>query len=273
MQPSRLGTVATGALVLSSTGLFLTSCAGRLAKADENSGPDAKRSGANVLRCNTPRTDEVSFKNGDRTDWYMVELRGKPGVLQTMVHWDTESSDLMIDVFDPFGAQIAASPVRTKNAKRKQLLTQIEKPGVYYLRITAPGGRDGTVYTMEAKWDEPAVFIPPPPSVTVIEPTEPPPPREPRRPREKPEKAESTVQGRVVAAYREGAGLTLHLDKGSAAGLKVGMSGSVLTGSSGEDQLDGGTFKITQVLGDNKSVARSSLTSVGKNTRFVIHLK
>jgi hypothetical protein len=272
MRPSRLRAVAGCAFALFGAS-FVAGCAGRLQKADENSGPDAKRSGANVLRVNTPRTDEVSFKNGDRTDWYMVELRGRPGVLQTLVHWDTDSSDLMIDVFDPFGAQIAASPVRTKNAKQKQLLTQIDKPGVYYLRITAPGSSDGTVYTMEAKWDEPPAFVPPPPSVTVIEPVDPA-PREPRRPREpRSEKADTTVQGRVVAAYREGAGLTLHLDKGSAAGLKVGMSGSVLTGSSGEDQLDGGTFKITQVLGDNKSVARSSLASLGKNTRFVIHLK
>ena len=42
-------------------------------------------------------------------------------------------------------------------------------------------------------------------------------PREPKEPKEKP--AGETVQGRIVSAYREGAGLTLHLDKGSAAGV------------------------------------------------------
>jgi len=244
-------------------------CEGSLADAELRSGADAKRSGARTINVNTPRTDEVSFGNQDRTDWYLVELRGQPGVLTTIVHWDNEKSDLMIDVFDNFGAQIAASPTRNKNSKEKKLLTQIDKPGTYFLRITAPAKRDGSVYTMEAKWAEPddkplpVVVTPPPP-----EPSRPRTPREPREPRERP--TGNTVQGRVVAAYREGAGLTLHLDKGASAGLKVGMSGTVLSGSSGEAELDGGSFKITQVLGDGKSVAHCGLNSIGKNTRFVV---
>ena len=80
------------------------------------------------------------------------------------------------------------------------------------------------------------------------------------------------VEGRIVQAYREGPGLTLHLDKGSAAGVKPGMSGNVLSGSSGEDALDGGEFKIVSVLDANKSVGKTNLHSIGKNNRVMINV-
>jgi len=250
--------------------------------ADNSSGPDGKRSGARAIKPNSPITDEVSFLHQDMTDWYQVDLKGKAGVLNTILHWDSESSDVMVDVFDEFGKQISASPVRKdKQSKEKSLLTPIDRPGTYYVRITAPTKTDGTVYTVEAKWDEPVAEAPPPPPPPKAHlepmPEEPPPPkhvhhepREPREPKEKPP-AES-VQGRIVSAYREGPGLTLHIDKGSAAGLKTGMSGTVLAGPAGEDALDGGEFKIVSVLDANKSVGKTSLRTIGKNTRVSITL-
>jgi hypothetical protein len=66
--------------------------------------------------------------------------------------------------------------------------------------------------------------------------------------------------------------LTLHIDKGSAAGVKVGMSGTVLVGPAGEAPLAGGGFRVVQVLDEGKSVARSSLLSLGRNTRVMITL-
>jgi len=244
--------------------------------ADMKSGPDGKRSGARVLKPNTPVTDEVNFMNQDKSDWYVVSLKGRAGVLSTLIHWDNDQSDVMIDVFDEFGKQISASPVRNRGAKEKSLLTQIDKMGTYYIRVTAPSRADGTVYTMEAKWDMPAEAPPPPPVADNTPPPEPPPPpkprhREPREPKE-PKATGETVQGRVVSAYREGAGLTLHIDKGSAAGVRTGQSGSVLLGPAGEDTLDGGEFRIVQVLGEGKCVAKTSLSSIGKNTRVVINL-
>jgi hypothetical protein len=245
--------------------------------ADLKSGPDGKRSGAQVLRPNKPKTDEVSYPGQDKTDWYVIALKGQPNVLTTEIHWDTDGSDIMIDVFDEFGAQIAASPVRAKGAKSKKLLTQIDKPGTYYIRVTAPTKADGSVYTMEAKWDAPADL----PTVVEADPLPPPqPPPPPRRPHREhverpdpPEKASGdTIQGHVVSAYREGASLTLHIDKGASAGVKVGMSGTILSGPSGEDPLQGGSFKVVQVLDGNKSLAHSSLQSIGKNTRVMITL-
>jgi hypothetical protein len=170
---------------------------------DGRSGADAKRSGAQTLEPNKPHTDEISYANGDRTDWYRVELRGRPNppVLTTKINWDNDASDVRIDVYDEFGQEIAASPVRDKGVKQKKLLTQIDKPGTYFIRVTAPTKTDGTVYTMEAEWQEPmAVVQPPPPPPDDTPPPEEKPKkpravREPREPKEKP--AGESVQARA----------------------------------------------------------------------------
>ncbi len=242
---------------------------------DARSGPDGKRSNAQKLALNKPHTDEVSYANQDRTDWYEVDLEGaKSGsVLGAVINWDNANSDVNIDVFDAFGAQISASPVRGKGEKQKKLYTPIEKSGTYYIRVTAPARPDGTVYTMEAQWEQP------PPMMMTPAPTPEPPPVEERprkhervaRPeREKP--AGETIEARVVSAYREGASLMMYIDKGSAAGIHPGDSGVVLQGSGGEDPVDGGQFKVVKVIDANKCVGSAQLHSLGKNNRVAITL-
>ncbi len=244
--------------------------------ADARSGPDQKRSTAQKIDLNKPHTDEVSYQNQDKTDWYEVDLKGQAGVLTTLINWDNANSDVNIDVFDAFGAQIAASPVRGKGEKNKKLFTQIDKPGTYYIRVTAPTRTDGTVYTMEAQWQEPSAVVvtPPPPREDTPPPEEKPKhhatPHEPREPHEKP--AGETIQARVVSAYREGAALMLYIDKGSAAGIRPGDSGVVLSGAGGEDALDGGNFKVLKVIDANKCVGSASMRSLGKNNRVAITL-
>jgi hypothetical protein len=263
--------------VVCALGAVVAGCHDRFPKGfdpDKKSGPDGKRSGAQVIKINKARTDEVSYANQDRTDWYVVTLKGQPNVLATEIHWDNAKSDLMVDVFDEFGKQISASPTRAPGSTQKTLLTQIEHLGVYYIRISAPKQDDGTVYTMEAKWDEPAepvvIAEPPPKPEPKPEPViKKKPPKE--EPREKP--ALETIQGHIVSAYRESGQLTIHIDKGSAAGVKVGMAGTILSGPSGEDPLSGGAFRVVQVLDDRKSVARCALLTVGKNTRVAISVR
>jgi hypothetical protein len=242
--------------------------------ADAKSGPDGARSGARVVRTNVPVTDEVNFKAQDKTDWYQVELRGKPGILTCFVKWDQMESDVAVDVFDELGKQLSASAPRGKGQKEKQLLTQIDKPGTYFVRVTAPTEKDATQYTLEARWEEPkpeniAIAIVEPP------PEEPKPkrPKEPKEPVEKPEAPANSIQGRIVSAYRDGENYVLQIDKGSAHGIKVGMSGTVLNGPAGEDAIDGGELKIFQIVGPTKSLARSGVKSLGKNNRVSITLK
>ena len=261
-------------------GVLLSGCPAHYPRdydADKRSGDDAKRSGANVLRVNKSRTDEVSFGNQDKTDWFVTTLKGEPGVLNAEIHWDNAKSDLMVDVFDEFGKQLAASPTRSPGSTQKQLLTSIDHVGVYYIRVTAPKPEDGSVYTLEAKWEEPPDIVQPVAPIVPPTPIAPLPkvkrPHEEREPKEKPIAASETIQGHIVNAYRESGQLVIHLDKGSAAGVKAGMSGTVLMGPSGEDPLPGGSFKVVQVLDEHKSVARCAPTSIGKNTRVAITVK
>jgi hypothetical protein len=242
--------------------------------ADAKSGPDQKRSGAQILDVNKPHTDEINYQGQDKTDWYRVELHGRPNVLTTKINWDNDASDVRIDVYDEFGQEIAASPVRDKGTKQKKLLTQIDKPGIYFIRVTAPNKVDGTVYTMEAEWEEPPAVVvappPPPPPAEVVEEKPRAKHHEPREPREKP--TGETVQARVVNAYREGNTLMLNIDKGSAAGIRAGNSGVILQGAAGEDAVDGGELRIIKVLDGNKCVGSASLRSLGKNNRVAITL-
>ena len=212
----------------------------------------------------------------------MVDLKGKPQqpVLTTIINWDNANSDVNVDVFDAFGAQIAASPVRGKGEKQKTLYVPIPQPGTYYIRVTAPSKMDGTrlhdggavagaagrargraaaagdagAAAPERQREKPKHHAA----------------HEPREPHERP--AGESIEARVVSAYREGASLMMYIDKGSAAGIKPGDSGVVLQGSGGEDPVDGGTFRIVKVIDANKCVGAASLHSLGRNNRVAITL-
>src|SRR5437773_4370605 len=137
--------------------------------ADANSGADGKRSGAVPIEVNKiSPPDEVNFDKQDMTDWKSVELRGKAALLEVELHWDNANSDMNVDIFDGFGTQIATGPGLQPGAQKKVVTVQIDQvPGTYFLRVQAPKKGDGSVYTLEAKWqgavEEPA------PSPPVVE--------------------------------------------------------------------------------------------------------
>ena len=267
-------------LVIPLTFVFVAGWAGCKPKppppfdADAKSGPDGKRVGARTLQPNVPISDSVNFQGQDQTDWYVVQLPGKAGILTCEVTWANDKSDIAVDVFDEGGNQLAAS-APAPGAKTKTLLAKIDKvPAPYFIRVWAPNTGDGSPYTLTAKWVMPEEPKPEPPPKE-----EPPPPPKKHHEEPKPKverdphpRESDTVQGRVVSAYKEGDGLTLQIDKGSAAGVQSGMKGTVVQGASGEDPLDGGDFTVTQVVGPNKCLAKTKLQSIGKNTRVVITL-
>ena len=79
------------------------------------------------------------------------------------------------------------------------------------------------------------------------------------------------IQGKIVQSIREDTGLTLYLNQGTKAKVKVGMTGFILVGGEGGEKLEGGTFTITKVTGDAQSVATTKLSKpLGKNNRFYI---
>jgi hypothetical protein len=84
-------------------------------------------------------------------------------------------------------------------------------------------------------------------------------------------------RAKIVGSYRDGDGsMVLYLDRGSGQKLKPGMKGHVLQGADGDNLLDGGEFKIHQIVDSTKCIAKIpkfGLASLGaKNTRAVIHL-
>src|SRR5262249_53450047 len=146
-----------------------------------------------------------------------------------------------------FGEQVASSPGLSPGVIAKQVVVEAS-PGVYFIRVSAPRAEDASVYTVVAEWGVGATppvakgeGAPPPPPPTETPPSETPPP-------ESAPDDENGVEGRIVSSYREGAALVLHLDKGTAAGIKVGTGGFVLDGPSGQSHLDGGGFTVTQVV-------------------------
>jgi len=246
---------------------------------DRDSGPDGKRSGAQAIAVNRPATDDINFAKGDATDWKMVELRGKPGLLDVRLKWDNPNADVRVDVYNAMGDLIASSPGLQPGSTEKRVTIDAQ-PGTWFLKIYGTRPEDATVYSIEAQWQSEVTE-----AITSTTPeTKPPDTKPPETTPTDPSTATTTttpptpatdddaggVEGRIVTAYREGSLLVLHLDKGTAAGVKVGTGGFVLDGPSGAAHLDGGEFTVSQVVDESRSIAKTRLRSIGRNTRVLL---
>jgi len=243
---------------------------------DTNSGPDAKRGGAKPMAVNRAETDSVSWPRLLRTKWKRIEIAspGVQNILDCELRIDNTGTDINIDVFNSLGTQVGFSPGATPN-KLKKLAVQIDELGTYFLRIQAAQPKDQSDFSVICRWEEQ-------PKETTPEPVEA--PKKPSKHHAKPEapaakeetieeKAEKGTEGRIIQSYREGDKMILNLDKGAAAGIRVGTEGTVLAGKSGREPLAGGTFKVSKVIDDGHSQAESSVKSIGKNNRIVLFLK
>jgi len=242
---------------------------------------DGNRLQAKDAQINTPIDDKVNFKKGDKADWRKVNLAGRPGIATFEVHWDDEPSNIDIDVYDKFGTNIGKSPPKLEGQQVKKVLVQIEEAGLYYFRVSAPSAKDGSIYTAQVRWKGPAVPLPPPPVAKAEDKpgAPPPPPGPPGAPPPPPvptplAQDPTKLLGSIVTAYKEGSTWVWYIDKGAGAHVRVGMQGNVLEGPEGDKLLDGATFSITQVIDDNKAIAKSSFGKpLGKNKRVVMTLK
>lgn len=241
---------------------------------DGKSGPDARRDGAMPLDPGKVYTDSVDTKQGDQTDWKSVAI-GARGTLAVDLDWANAQADVTIDAFDPFGTQIAKSPINDGSPK-KRLVLPISEPGIYYLRLQSVNPEQATAYNIQVEGgQQPLLALP--------STEEPPPEEKPRhvsaapkkhkapKPRRGGGRPEDGVQGRVVSAHREGDATVLYLDKGSAAGVAVGQNGWILDGPAGATPLEGGSFTITEVVDAHRSIAKSPIHSIGRNNRISIH--
>jgi hypothetical protein len=234
---------------------------------------------------NTPISDKIDFKKNKINDWRKFELVGKAGYASFILHWDEESANLDIDVYDSFGTKIGKSPPRLEGQSERKILLRISDPGTYYVKVSGPTKVDNSIYTMEVKWagapKPPVADGPPPPPP---QPNGNPPPPQPNgvvagQPAPCPPGQTcvdpNKVYGTIVQMVRENGGVTLYLDKGTSDKLRAGMTGTVLDGPEGDKPFEGGSFSISQVVDSGKSIAKSSTLqkSLGKNRRIVVNLK
>ena len=230
---------------------------------EAKSGPDARRSGAIPIRVRQRVADEVSFPGGDRTDWKSLAL-DRTGSLLLDLRWDEPGSDLDLAVFDAVGGRIDGSPIESRPG-RKRRRASIGAPGSCFVRIQAIRPGDRSTYVLEATWQDEVVSR----GDGVRTRTRP--RRENRGPAMR--SVGEAVQGRIVSSYRESGSLVLHIDKGANAGIRPGQSGSVLEGPAGESPVEGGALSVTHVIDDARSIGRTALRSLGRNTRVSIRIE
>ena len=233
---------------------------------EANSGPDAKRAGAQLLEFDRAVPDRVDFDQADRSDWRFFEVRSA-GTVTVELKWENGLTDLNIDCFDGIGVLIAPSPANSGESI-KTMQIPIPEAGTYYVRVQAPAAGSASNYTIEvhgAKGEaEPTPREPAKHRAASSAPKAPRPTRSKGSP-------ENALQGRIVGAHAEGGGTVLYLDKGASAGVKEGQNGWILDGPSGFSILEGGTFTITSVVDDGRSVAKTGLKSINRNTRVAIN--
>ena len=139
------------------------------------------------------------------------------------LHWDDTQSELDLGIFDHTGEKLLLAPA-TPGQEKSVELSPIE-PGRYYVRVRAVESSDDSPYALVARWS--AITTPAPdPEPTAV-------------PEKEPPKVGGggsrpvTIPGRVVQSFPENGALILHIDKGSAAGVRVGTILNVLEGPSG----------------------------------------
>lgn len=239
---------------------------------DANSGPDAKRGGAKPMLVNRAETDSASWPKLSRTKWKLIEIQN-PGTKNTLdceLHIDRTSADINIDLFNSLGTQVGFSPGPAPN-QMKKLAVQIEELGTYFVRIQAAQPKDESDFSVFCAWDEQALTPDEPPR-DITKPSHPSKRPLPSREQTFEEKTEKGTEGRITQSYREGDKTMFNLDKGTAAGVRVGTQGTILVGKSGRQPLTGGSFKVVKILDDGHSVAESSVESLGRSNRIVLFL-
>jgi len=228
---------------------------------------------------NQPISDKIDFAKKKQNDWRKFTLAGKPGQFATFeLHWDEESANLEIDVFDKFGVNVGKSPRRIEGQSSKKVLLRIDDPGLYYVRVSGPTKADSSIYTMMVKYNGPVVAAAAPApapapaggGAAAAAPAPCPPGQNCPAPPDP-----NKVYGTIVSLVKEGSTTTLYLDKGSADQLRAGMNGTILDGPEGDKPLQGGSFSIERVISESKSIAKSTTlkASPGKNKRIVVNLK
>lgn len=127
------------------TVMFLAACGVR---PDEKSGGDHERHKATPVKVGEAVADSVSYKDGDRTDWKVVELPDA-GFLTVLVNLDNPKNDILVALFDRYGKPVAKMVHhKSDESPLVQLITQAA-PGRYFILVQAASEGAKTGYALK----------------------------------------------------------------------------------------------------------------------------
>lgn len=278
----------------------------------DKDGDDNDRLHAVEADFNKPLDDKIDFKNKDKDDWRKFNLIGKPGTATFELHWDEDKAELNMDVFNENGTLVGKSPPRLEGQSTKRILMKVDRPGLYYVKVSGSEKKDTSIYTVSVRWDgapkkgdkgegdsgaaaqndkaaadkaasdkaasdkaaaDKAAADKAAATGANGQPGQPGQPGAPVAPI--PFAQDPTkVVANIVGSYKEAGVWTLQLDKGSAMKLRTGLTGNLLEGPEGDKLVEGASITINTVLDGNKALAKSFMKQPpGKNKRVVINLK
>jgi hypothetical protein len=114
---------------------------------NELSGPDALRINATKLELDTVADDTVDAREGDATDWRVLEL-DRTGLLDIELHWDNDKANLSLELFDEIGKRLASGEV--VGGKGRTIQFPVKAKGQYYVRVEAARDNDASPYSVKA---------------------------------------------------------------------------------------------------------------------------
>ncbi|HOU53235.1 MAG TPA: hypothetical protein PLQ97_04835 [Myxococcota bacterium] len=114
---------------------------------DRNSGGDAERHLAKLTPLGQPVPDSLDRKEGDTTDWKLLDIQDT-GYLNVEVVLDNPEAEVMVEAFDRYGQRIGRTVHRKDDGPVVKLSAEVVI-GKGFLRITHLGGPK-TGYTLKA---------------------------------------------------------------------------------------------------------------------------
>ncbi len=115
---------------------------------NRNSGPDGDRMGAVEIPLNRTIIDNVSWVDGDMTDWKYFRVPTQ-GIIEVVISFDNAAAKGIVIIRRATGEQI--SRLEHKAEPRLQQTFRAD-PGVYYLEIFAQTERSD--YTLEVLFEQ-----------------------------------------------------------------------------------------------------------------------
>lgn len=116
--------------------LFATiAVGGCTALPEENSGKDAYRHVAQEMPMDEWVVDDISYADGDRTDWKFVNLV-QPGKFRVELTADSAETSFTLGVYDRYGMQLGTVK-RTETNPIARLNVKAERNGKHYVMVHA----------------------------------------------------------------------------------------------------------------------------------------